>query len=636
MRTAIHYQILSFLLFLFIVPQWLLAQKTLEKTAIDSTQVRYFNRSFDSLSLAEIHHIDTSLLFFSRFEPLKKGVVATNTLSNAGLAHQEMIFSPVFRNGFDVYQPAYQRYLKNSSTVSYLMPTAPITELNYMMGSKKEQQLGVRFARQLQPRLFIGMDYSLINSPGPYKNSSSNVNGAYFTARYRSKNEKYGVLAHYFFNKLEMAENGGIKNDDDFESNLETDRRVIAVQLVDAANLVKQSGFGLEQEYILAVPRTIQLNDTVKEVRQIGLGRLSHRMEYQRNQLIYSERSPLEAFYQPFDVVLDSTQTFDSAYVATFRNSLQWNNLGYQLLQRDYPFYFYAGVETLNSTIADSTFKRNDWQLNPYGGVRISLLNSFFIDGEAKLITGSVATGDLQLKGGIRQYLGTEERNLGDLFFRLNLINQSASWFYQRYQSNHFRWENDFMSERYLSFHGGYHIKGITLGGSWHVIDKYLYMDRNARPAQTSGTFGLLQLYGNFHLKPGKFDISGNVYYQQSNNDTLIHLPELTARLRVTFTTDIFKKAATIQPGIEVNWFSSYFADAWMPATRSFYLQDEKAVGGYPYIDAHLALKVKRARIFVQYANLFGLTGDYSYFTTPHHPMRDPRFYLGVSWRFYQ
>jgi hypothetical protein len=91
-----------------------------------------------------------------------------------------------------------------------------------------------------------------------------------------------------------------------------------------------------------------------------------------------------------------------------------------------------------------------------------------------------------------------------------------------------------------------------------------------------------------------------------------------------------------MEPGFTFTWFSSYFADAYMPALRSFYLQNEKEIGNYPFLDVYLALKVKRARIFVKYTNVFGLTQDFNYYTTPHYPMLDPRFYLGVSWRFYK
>lgn len=611
------------------------AQSNQEKVAVDSMQVKFFNRSYDSLFLGIVHQIDTALGTFSQFDALTKGSDIFSTLSNAGNPHKNIVFSPVYFGTFDVNQHAFTQYLKSSKDVRYLDPVMPFSELNYLMGSKKEQHLNASFNRQISPRLFIGMEYFLVSSPGIYKNNSTENSSVYFNSRYSTKNQKYGILAHYFHNKLAIGENGGVVNDNDFESSQETDRRIIAVNLIDAQNKVKQSGFGLEHYYVLSIPQTI-IEDTVETTRDIILGRITHQLEYQRNQMIYSERSPLEAFYKPFDVVLDSTQTFDSIYVSTFRNRLEWSNLGQKLAQNNLPVYIYGGVETLNAFQSDSTWKKNDWQLNPYGGIQISLLRSFFIDGEVKLITGSYATGDLLFDGGVKQFLGTESRNLGNVFFRIKLLNQSPSWFHQRFESNHFRWENSFVASKYLSFNGGYKISGLTLGGNLHILDKHIYMDQNARPTQTSGTFRVVHLFTDFHFNPGKFDLYGSLNYQRSDNDTIVHLPELSAKMRFTFTSEIFKGAATFQTGFDASWFSKYYADAYMPALRSFYLQDEKAIGGYPFIDLHLALKVKRARIYVQYANIFGLTGNFTYYTTPHYPLRDPRFYLGVSWRFYK
>jgi len=610
-------------------------QKRPAEPKIDSTQVKFFNKTFDSLTMGYIHYVDTNLLHATQFDPLSRGPFLFQTLSNAGLAHQPLLFSSAFNNGLDMNRTSFRQYLQNSENISFLDPTAALTELNYLMGGKKEQQLNVLFGRQIIPRLFIGMDFKLINSPGPYKNSGTNNTSVYFTARYNTINKRYGVIAHYFNNKIVADENGGILNDSDFENNLETDRRVIGVNLETASNKYKQSGFGLEQYFIL-LPELKKESDSLVIKRKFQIGRLTHQMEYQRNQTIYSETAPLADFYQPFDIVLDSNSTYDSTYQSVFRNRLQWSNLGYRSYNKDIAFHLYAGVELVNGQNNDSLTKRNIWQLNPYGGINIALFESFYIDGTAKLLTGNYASGDFELKGLVRQFLGTRDRNLGNLFFGLHLINQTPSWFYKEYTSNHFRWNQSLDKSTHLTFKGGYRFKTVEAGAEWHVLDKYVYLNTKARATQYSGTVSVLRIYSDIHLKPGKFDILATVNYQISGNDTVVRLPALAARLKIAFSQQLFKNAAIMQPGIEASWFTSYYANAYMPALGAFYIQNEKKIGNYPSVDVYLALKVKRTRIFIQYANILGLTGNYSYFTSPHYPMRDPRFYFGVSWRFYQ
>lgn len=634
-KKSHNYLQLAFILCCVSIYSSVSAQQGATKSTVDSTVVRFFSKSFDSLFLGKTHVIDTSLLLFSRFDPLHKESLALATLSNAGMPARSKVFSPAFHGGYDLHPEAYKAYLRNSKNIRYLKPLLPFTELNYLMGSQKEQHLQVVFNRLVAARTYVGMDYHIINSPGPYKNSKSDNNSVYFTALHQTKDQRYGVAGHYFYNRLINNENGGIFDDLVFEQSKEIDRRVIAVNLIDAQNTVKQSGFGFEQ-YLILAPPVAKVADSLPPARQFKLGRLTHQLEYLRNQYVYKERSPLEKFYQPYDIVLDSTQTYDSIFQSAFINRFQWSSLGYAMHEKQPAFHLYAGIEIAAIRQADSNNSINYWQLNPYGGIQIALWRSTFIDAKARLITGNRAAGDLLLDGKIRQFLGTEQKNLGFLFGNVSVINQSPGWFQQQYTSNHFRWNNEFTSARYFSLQAGYQFKGLQGGANFHLLDRHIYMATDAKPRQSSGTTSVLQLFGNVSFSPGKFDLMASVYSQYSDNDTILRLPAITAKIRATFTTDLFKGAATFQAGIESYWFTEYYADAWMPALRTFYLQNEKKIGNYPFADAHLALKVKRARIFVKYTNLFGLTQYYQYYASPHYPSLDPRLYLGVSWRFFQ
>lgn len=107
------------------------------------------------------------------------------------------------------------------------------------------------------------------------------------------------------------------------------------------------------------------------------------------------------------------------------------------------------------------------------------------------------------------------------------------------------------------------------------------------------------------------------------------------ARLRFSYSIPIFRKAATLQPILSVSYFTKYFADAYMPATRTFYLQNDVEIGNYPFIDLALAIKVKKANIFVSYSNMMLLTGNYDSFIAPHYPMRSSKIFFGVNWRLF-
>ena len=114
-----------------------------------------------------------------------------------------------------------------------------------------------------------------------------------------------------------------------------------------------------------------------------------------------------------------------------------------------------------------------------------------------------------------------------------------------------------------------------------------------------------------------------------------MHLPLLLGQLKIGYSQPVFHKVATLHPSITVRYFTKYYADAYMPATRTFYLQNEVQIGNFPFIDLALALKVKKAHIYVAYSNMFLLTRNYNSFIAPHYPMRDSRIFIGINWRLF-
>jgi hypothetical protein len=611
---------------------------------IDSTRVMYFNCSFDSLALHKTHFADTILFNATYFDPLDDLTQSFSTLSNTGLAHRSIInpFVPI-PLGFDMQLSADKRFIKTDQDVRFFLPMIPYSEVRYTMGSKKEQQLKVNFSREFSPRLIIGLDYNLINSPGPYFNSKTNNSSVVFSGSYRTKNERYGVGAFYFRNKLEQQENGGITTDSIFTNNIETDRRVIDVWLEQANSTIKSSGFGFEQYFILS-GREIRTTDSIRKTRnRIQAGRLKHSLVYQRNQQLYEDPNPLNEFYQPFSSLLDSLVTNDSISTQMIKNSLVWNSLSYRRPDKIPLFFFYFGAEhaayKLFQGTNDSLLFVNRYnydQLGILGGFNLNLKEKTKLSAHLNMLIGGHQAGDFVLNSKASQSLKSKKKDFGEISFSLNIHSQSPSWFYNSFLSNHFRWDNSFEKQNTFELEGSYKIWFLAFSVNQTSIDKYLFLNENAFPKQIGGTLNIRTIKTTFDFQKGKFEVKGFVSYQKADIDSAMHLPEIAANLKFGFSQSLFKNAAVIQPGFNIRWFSAYFADAYMPALRRFYMQFDEKIGNYPYLDVYLALKVKRANIYLQYANLLGLTGDYRYFTTPHYPMRDARFYFGVNWRFYQ
>ena len=649
---------------------------------IDSTYVTYTNFHLDSISLNTPRVIDTSVFHAPWFEPLEHGNTLFNTLSNTGLACKPMRFNNFRPNGFDMGLPAFAPYLTDSYNMISYQSVLPYSEVRYVMTSgDKEQHLEFRFGRQILRRLFISFGVKADLSPGVFKNNRSLNHRFWVNLHYFTDNQRYGVVVYGFHNKLDMQENGGIVNDESYTSHTESDNSVIATNLTNATNLVKTSGLGFEHFFNL-LPQKTQvktekplpspivdtltvdsltvdslLADTlliydslatapvveqVTKKRKFTLGRICHEFNYQRNNLYYNETSPTVAFYQPYDTLLNSAKTTDTTIVQAIRNTLKWNSLGYQKHNDDVPFYLYAGlthgfykVKFFDYTERETTTYRNYQQLNVKGGIIVNLFHSTRITAHGDLVTLGYQIGDFDIKGQWKQFIGTSSKNWGFATFDAQIKRQSANWFETSYYSNHFRWENDFRPSTYLTFNLKYTFREYCIGVKQTSIAQYIYFGTDARPTQYDGMFSVREAYFSFHQNLWRFELEGFASLQKSSNEDVMHLPLLQAQLKIGYSQPIFHKAATLHPTIAVRYFTKYYADAYMPATRTFYLQNDVEIGNFPFIDLAIAIKVKKANIFVSYSNMMLLTGNYNSFTTPHYPMRDSKFFFGVNWRLF-
>ena len=213
------------------------------------------------------------------------------------------------------------------------------------MGDKKEQHLEVLFCREFLPRFFITLNYDLDFSPGAYKRSKMQNSFFNTNLRYYTKDERYGISGYYYNNKIDVQENGGIKYDSIFINNLETDRSVIDVNLSNASNLIRVSGFAIDQYFNILSPNVEITEDSSYRKRKIDIGRINYHFEYQQNRSIYEDKQPLSSFYKMYDPILDSTKTFDSIYFHNIKNVIYWNTLGYKKYDQDIPFYLTFGLE---------------------------------------------------------------------------------------------------------------------------------------------------------------------------------------------------------------------------------------------------------------------------------------------------
>ncbi|HSG67564.1 MAG TPA: putative porin, partial [Bacteroidales bacterium] len=598
----------------------------------DTSQVYFFYHNVDSLALGQLHKYDMRLNGINNYEAIFKKTPFFASLGNPGLAYKNLLFNPVEASGFRFGIHSFDAYLFDDRSAEYFKLSEPFTELIYALGPKKEQMIEAKFHTKIIPQLTVGADFRYIFAPGRYQRQKADNKSLVISTQYYTKTHRYGVLANYLYNKVYVYENGGIKYDSLFEQNIETDRFVIPVNLESATNQIKQKSFLINQFFNIQ-KKNRKLNDSTYVRRNIHAGRLTHTFNWKRNTEIYSDGNPQSGFYD--QIFLDSTATFDSVYHFVISNKLMWSNLGYLDSTERKPFYIYGAVEHQYHELGGYAERKYFNQIIPSAGIYWLIRKTFLVRGKVEFVSGDYNGGDYFFEGRFAYFPGKPEKKYGNIEFTYQLAKQKPGWFYQQYSGNHFTWDNDFVSTDISLLSLYYKREKLKAGIEYIQMKNYVALNYNAQPEQNTANISMIKaaIYKDFHFSI--VGIDSKLAYQSLSDNTLISLPDFLADVAVYVTLPLFKGATIIQPGIEVFYNTSYYASAYMPALRSFYMQDYKEIGNFVYADLFFNFRIKRARMFFKYSHINSLFGGYDYFSVPSYPLMDAGFRFGISWKFF-
>lgn len=648
------------------------AVDSIAKIEIDSSAVYYFVGSIDSLALGKLHHIDTMLTKFHEYDPSFSNNNYFVGKGNIGQHVYKLNYDYTPTEGFNYTNSTIDLYAYKNSKTRYYQLIKPFTKLYYVQGPVKEKTLEVLHTQNIMPRLNAGIKFRFLTAPGTYEHQKTENKNLSVTLRYRTANSRYGFILNYINNKFETEENGGISADSLFEKNLEVNRLLIPVNLNEAENLEIKNSFRLNHYFNIGKPKTIIKDslDNIIDRKGFSFGRLTHSMTYEKHRMSYSDNlnSNDSLFYQPkglvtstiYDNPIHNNITFDSTSISKLENQITWSNLDYDDDPENKALYLYFGLKSQIIKISDahtvydtlttrnhddgseiltifdtiSINKRTYNQLIPKAGFSIFAFKSSRLNVDGSYVMNGYNSGDVTLKASLSQYLGSKDKNWGLLSIESAYIKKTPDWFYTYHIGNNLRWENDdFNKENILTLTANYKYKGLYLSASYTSFGNYVYLDDSAHPRQLTTSTSLTTANLRYVLKYRKWSFDVDLIYQKSDGN-YINRPELIGNSSIYFTNSIFGGAAILQPGIEIFYYTAYFADAYSPAIRSFYTQNDEKIGNKIFASIFLNVKIKRTLFFIksQHTN-----AKYSkaYYASPGYPMQDVVIKFGVSWRFY-
>lgn len=598
----------------------------------NSDTTKYLNQKFLTHSFNSsqfwnqdsINFIDNSLVnfqnYFSRYH-----------LGNSGMAFNNpgrLYFSKT--TGFHYNSNNFQDYFFTKENLLFYDTRTPYSDLFYIIGSKKEQDFKLTFSYNVKKNWNITANFFRIRSEGFYSRQSTNDNFLSFSSVYKSKNNRYNLLVGLVFNYIQNSENGGIADDSIFENGSLLDKQLLDVNLSAAKGSCKNRSVFVNQYLNLGK----KSNDTALHGLVIPNSRIMLSSVFEDNALKYEDEDPLSGFYS--NIFYDSLSTKDSVYNVIVENELSWKRLDNNK-HRGFVDKVGVGVNVKDQFVfikqreIDTTFN------NIIAGLELFntySTNRLWFNLSANNCFLGYNADDYQLKGSIKK--GFID-SLTYLTLNISSTRQEPDFIYNRFTSNHFKWENNFekIIENATQLNFSMKKYRLEIGISYKELTNPVYFDNYAMARQYRGTIPVTSAYLKKNFSFFNWHLNNSILYQYVPDSLVVRLPEYTLEHSLFYENNLFKKAMRIQIGASVFFVSNYYANKYMPATAQFYLQDDKKYGNYPFIDFFINAKIQSVRIFFKIDHLnSGWMGN-KYMMTADYPMNDRAFKLGISWRFF-
>jgi hypothetical protein len=603
---------------------------------------------------------DTVFSLCNRFKRADSYSPVNATLGNYGLPFYQLSFFDRITDPDKFLYSYYYPLMHLPSNALFMNTQVPYTELDWSFSPPREtseQTFRVRHSQNVNRFLNFGLIYDIVYDLGQYKYQRAEDKNFTFYSSYTGN--KYKLYFSLGLNSLVAFENGGIVNFNDLKTVLNT--RDIPVNLGgvnNAKSTLKNRNLLLVQRYTIG-SSTNGKNDSISQ-RDKGIsglsGTFSHILTIESTRRSYYDSYPQSGFYDTI-YNISSKNTRDSLYSRIIKNTLRFDfstsatrkfRLGGGIGIRNELFLYNQVIPTHILPMVDSTSSEvGEWKRS--NNVLIGKLYNNIGDKFRWLATGELyftgyKSGDFNLIGEISK---TFDLKKGRAFWLIDgsMMNRQPSFWYERWGSNNFEWNNNFKKEFRVDVGTTFKMpaRKTELKFNYAIITNYTDFDSTALPSQYTGGLSVAAITLNNELRLWKFHLATDVIVQKSSNSSILDLPLATIR-SAAFFEHLFKFPKTggklnTQLGVDITYNTSYHAYAYMPATGRFYRQEIVTAGNYPYINAFLNIKIKRTRFFVMIDHLNSKVMNesirYNYYMVPDYPMNIRMFRYGLSWTFY-
>jgi hypothetical protein len=531
-----------------------------------------------------------------------------------------------FRSGWDWYN--FWGYSRNE--IKYFSTRAPFTSIRLVFGQKKEQYSQLFHTQNITQQWNVALSMLRIRSEGFYNRQNAVNNNIYVSTHYTTRNHRYAVLANGIITSMKADENGGLSNDTLYQRNLLIDKKLLPVNLTNANSKRVNKEVTVSQFLNFGKKTTYKVKDSLVRKKIIPAHYFSYSLHAQGLSFLYKDAAGKKYYPNSF---FDSI-THDSTHVFTMQHAFAWSSY------------------VSKNIAAKITFEKETIKLVQYAKEAVIAFNTTFnnhslhfnlgngLADTAQPLTWNVAAkysvkGPYEKDRVVRATISYSLSPAASITLRVQANNYSPAYSQTHYVSNHLKWSNAFtqIAEKNFSLSFNHTNYKWSLGVTYNTLANYVYLDSLCTPKQIHSSAAIYSAFISKQVALHKFHFNTTITAQIGNTD-YIHLPSIQTVNTLYFQDQWFKKGVLTQMGFDVRYFSSYYADAYLPAMGLYYWQNKITVGNYPFVDFFFAMKIKRANVFFKVEHLnSGFSG--AYYLAPHLPAADRSIKVGINWDFF-
>jgi hypothetical protein len=510
--------------------------------------------------------------------------------------------------------------------VKYYDVKTPTATFIYHTAMRNGAALQSTYTQNIGKRFNFALEYMGLRSEGMYRNSLAANNSTLFSGHYTSKSGNYELFTHYLHQNVNNVENGGIADDDLFQSgNSESNKQNAQVNLASSSSQYSYRRYYLSHQFTPFNSEKFPF-------------RIRHTIFNQGNKYYYNQSALENYWYTTAAQLVNGFPPSTRKYSNNLSNtvSLVFDNekfkldagVRYQMLK--------FGLNEIDLPIVDVPAELKENRLGAVGNLQVKLFDKFQLNSFLEFSKGSQFGNYLKTTNNvkfepIKDYFVNAKVNFQSVYPSFNYLANSSVY------RNFNYYLQDVKNQSVTEIGGSINLKWFKseLFANYFRIDNYTYFDAAAMPRQSENSLNISQIGGDATFSLRKFHLNTRVQFQSAlTNKELLPMPSFIGRANLFFQSRAFKDAAEIQAGIKVYYFSKFASREYFPILNEYILPraDSFSIGGQPIADLYVNMKVKKMFFYIEGQQMGTLISYNKAYAFPHYPVYDFRLNIGIVW----